>query len=331
VYVDDLLITGDCPSLIHQLKAHLSNWFQMKDLGDLRYFLGLEVARSSKGIFLSQRKYVLDLLQDTGTLNSRPIYLPMDPNAKFQREGQLLDNPDQYRRLIGKVIYLTITRPDIYFTVQVLSQFMSFPTLDHMTAALRVLRYLKKSPGQGILLSSSSAPSLTAYCDSDWGSCVDSRKSTTGYCILLGASPISWRSKKQTVVSRSTAEAEYRAMATTTCEVIWLISLLKDLTLTSLTPALLCCDNQAALYIAANPVFHERTKHIEVDCHYVRDNMKAGIIKPTYVSTKAQLADLFTKIVSVSQHTHLLSKMGVHDIFHTSILRGSVEAERGKG
>ena len=174
---------------------------------------------------------------------------------------------------------------------------MQCPTQAHYNAALRVLRYLKQAPGQGILLSSQSDVCLTAYCDSDWGKCSNSRKSVIGFCIMVGASPISWRSKKQYVVARSTAEAKYRAITTATCEVIWLLSLFNDLGLIALAPALLKCDNQAALYIAANPVFHEHTKHIEVDCHFVREKMQAGIIHPTYFHTKAQLADIFPKIV----------------------------------
>ena len=269
----------------------------------------------------------MDLLKEAGMLNSKPVYLPMDPNTSMTQEGVLLSEPDKYRKLIGKLIYLTITRPDITYTVQVLSQYMQSPSEAHMNAAMRVLRYLKQSPGQGILLSSKSAPTLTAYCDSDWGRCADSRKSVTGYCVLLGDSPVSWRSKKQSVVARSTAEAEYRAMATTTCEVTWLIQLFKDLGLSDLAPVTLKCDNQAALYIAANPVFHERTKHIEVDCHFIRDKMKTGIIQPTYVSTKAQLADVFTKILSIAQHSHLLSKLGVYNIF-TSQLEGECRREQ---
>jgi len=126
-------------------------------------------------------------------------------------------------------------------------------------------------------------------------------------------------------VARSTAEAEYRALATVTCEVIWLLSLFKDLGLSTLAPARLKCDNQAALYLAANPVFHERTKHIEVDCHFIREKMQAGIIHPTYVPTRAQLADVFTKVVSVAQHSFLLSKLGVLDLFSPPNLRGSIE------
>ena len=156
-----------------------------------------------------------------------------------------------------------------------------------------------KCPSQGILLASDSAVQLKTYCDSDWASCPMTRRSTTGYCILLGDSPISWKSKKQAVVSRSSAEAEYRAMALTCCEVTWLVSLLKDLGIKDLKPVDLYCDNQVALYIAANPVFYARTKHIEVDCHFVRDQVNAGKVKTSYVSTKEELADVFTKVVSV--------------------------------
>jgi len=193
---------------------------------------------------------------------------------------------------------------------------MQSPTHEHYHIALRVLRYLKQAPGQGILLSSRSTPSLLAYCDSDWGKCSDSRKSVTGFCVLLGASPISWRSKKQSVVARSTAEAEYRAIATVTCEVIWLLSLFRDLGISGLAPVLLHCDNQAALYIAGNPVFHERTKHIEVDCHFIREKMQAGIILPTYVSTRAQLADIFTKIVLLLNIISVWPSWGFLPCFH---------------
>ncbi|GJY58949.1 retrovirus-related pol polyprotein from transposon TNT 1-94 [Tanacetum coccineum] len=180
----------------------------------------------------------------------------------------------------------------------------------------------------GILLAKDSAVQLKAYYDSDWASFPMTRRSTTGYCILLGDSPISWKSKKQDVVSRSSAEAEYRVMALTCCEVTWLVSLLKELGIKDLEPVDLYCDNQAALYIAANLVFHARTKHIEVDCHYVRDQLKAGKIKPSYIHTKSQLADVFTKVVSVDQHTKLLSKLGVSEATNSQ-LEGECTKEKG--
>ncbi|GJX58760.1 cysteine-rich receptor-like protein kinase 8 [Tanacetum coccineum] len=198
--------------------------------------------------------------------------------------GTPLPDPEVYRSLIGKLIYLTITRPDICYTVQLLSQFMQNPTSVHMQAVKHLLRYLLCAPGQGILLANSSA---------------------------------------QQVVSRSSAEAEYRVMALTCSGVTWSVSLLKDLGVKDLGLVDLKCDNQVAIHIAANPLFHAKTKHIEVDCHYVRDQIKSGLVKPSYVSTKEQVADVFTKVLPTEQHHKLLSKLGVFTASHSQ-LEGSV-------
>lgn len=311
VYVDDLLITGNCPDSISALKITLSNAFHMKDLGPVSYFLGLEIDRSSMGIFISQKKYTLDLLEEFGLTNATPLKLPLDSHLKLTPDkGDALPDPHPYQKLLGKLIYLTVTRPDLSYLVHILAQFMHKPTTVHMQVAKRLLRYLVGNPGQGVLLASTSAAQLTAYCDSDWASCPHSRKSTTGYCILLGSSPISWKTKKQTVVARSTAEAEYRALALTSCEVTWLAALLKDMGLHNLPPTIMKCDNQAALSIAANPVLHEKTKHTEIDCHYIRDKVKSGEIVTQYFSSHAQLADIVTKTLSVRHHSSLLNKIG---------------------
>jgi len=317
VYVDDMMIAGNDKQEIIKLKQQLSSQFHMKDLGELRYFLGLEIVRTAQGLFVSQKKYITDLVREYNLAHSKPMKLPLHTQVKLTAtSGTPLSQPEQYRRLIGKLLYLTLTRPDVSYAVQLLSQYLQSPTTAHMQAALHVVRYLKGSPGQGILMANTSAAQLTAFCDSDWASCPDTRRSTTGYCILLGQSPVSWKTKKQSVVSRSSAEAEYRSMAVTCCEVVWLLSLLKDLGITKLTPVHLKCNNQAALFIAANPVFHERTKHIDIDCHFVRDQIKSGVIQPSYVHTSQQLADLFTKALPTAQHQKLLSKLGVSNLFH---------------
>ena len=311
IYVDDLLICGNNLADIDSLKTMLSSVFHMKDLRPVRYFLGIEIDRTSAGFFLSQKKYTSDILKEFGMSHSKPLQLPMDSHTKLTPDkGAPLTDPRSYQKLVGKLIYLTITRPDIAYSVHILTQFMQHPTTVHMQATKRLLRYLVGTISRGILLATDSAATLTAYCDSDWVGCPFSRKSTTGYCIFFGSSPISWKVKKQAVTARSSSEAEYRAMASTTCEVTWLIALLKDLGLTRLPPTLLKCDNQAALAIAANPVLHERTKHVEIDCHFVRDHVKNGKIKPVQVSSSDQIADIFTKVLSVKLHNSHVSKLG---------------------
>ena len=192
-------------------------------MGTLRYFLGLEIARNSDGIVLSQRHYTHRLLEDTGFLLCQPAVVPMLPKLNLRSdEGDLLPDVAAYRRLIGGLLYLNLSRPDIMFTVHKLSHFVACPRLPHLKAAHRLLRYLISHPGQGIFFSSTHSLQVKAFSDFDWGSCLDTRKSVTGYCVFLGDSLISWRSKKQSTVSRSSAEAEYRALASIASELVWI-------------------------------------------------------------------------------------------------------------
>ncbi|CAH9101687.1 unnamed protein product [Cuscuta europaea] len=292
--------------------SKLTTALRRYDIGHMKYFLVLEVARNPYGIFLCQRKYLLDILAETGFGGARPANFPMTQNHRLQLDSSsLFSAPDQYRRLVGKLIYLTLTRPDISYSVHILTQFMQHPRVALWEVAIRVLRYLKSHPGQGILLRSDSSLSLTGYCDSDWASCPLTRRSLSGYFVTLGSFPISWRTKKQVTVSRSSAEAEYRSMASLTCELIWLKSLLSSLGVSHTDPIHLLCDNQAALHIASNPVFHERTKHIEIDCHFLRDHVQHQTICLSHKASSEQLADIFTKALGAEQFHYLLSKMGV--------------------
>jgi hypothetical protein len=315
VYVDDLIIAGNRPGDIQTFKDYLSACFHMKDLGCLKYFLGIEVARNPAGFVLCQRKYALDIISEAGLLGARPTTVPLEQNHRLALStSTALADPEQYRRLVGRLIYLCFTRPELSYSVHILSQFMQCPREAHWEAALRVVRYLKGNPGQGVFLSSESDLRLHGWCDADWAGCPLTRRSLTGWIVFLGNSPVSWKTKKQHIVSRSSAEAEYRSMAMTTCELTWLKALLESLGVSHPTPMSLHCDSQSALHMSQNPVFHERTKHIEVDCHFIRDAIVAGSITTKFVTSSLQLADIFTKALGKQQYEFLLRKLGIRDL-----------------
>ena len=214
-----MVITGSDQDGIQKLKQHLFSHFQTKDLGKLKYFLGIEVAQSNSGVVISQRKYILDILTDIGMLDCKPVDTPMDPNVKLvPGQGELLRDPGRYRRLVGKLNYLTITRPNILFLVSVVSQFLQSPCDNHWDAVVRILHYIKGTPGQGVLYENRGHTQVIGYSDADWAGSPTDRRSTSGYCVFIGGNLISWKSKKQDVVAISNVETKYRAMALTTCE-----------------------------------------------------------------------------------------------------------------
>ncbi|XP_069143559.1 uncharacterized mitochondrial protein AtMg00810-like [Solanum lycopersicum] len=255
IYVDDMLITGSSLKLIEDTKKALQQAFKMKDLVVLKYFIGIEFTRSAAGILMHQRKYTLELIAEVGLTAAKPAGTPIDINVKLtsklydehvkkaESDEPLIDQTT-YQKIIGKLLYLNMTRPDISFSTQTLSQFLQQPKRSHLDAALRVIRYLKKQSGQGLLLASDSDGQVTAFCDVDWASCPLTRKSVTGYMVKIGRSLTSWKAKKQTTVSRSSAEAEYKSLASTVSELIWLLGLLKEVGTKVQVPVQVYSDSQ---------------------------------------------------------------------------------------
>jgi len=284
----------------------------MKDLGYLRYFLGIEVAYSSRGYLLSRSKYVADILEQARLTDNRTVDTPIEVNARYSSsDGLPLIDPTLYRTIIGSLVYLTITRSDIAYVVHVVSQFVASPSIVHWAAVLRILRYLWGTVFQSLLLSSTSSLELRAYSDADHGSDPTYRKSVTGFCIFLGDFLISWKSKKQSIVSQLSTDVEYRAMTFTTKEIVWLRWLLADIGVSFSHPTPMYCDNQSSIQIAHNSVFHERTKHIEIDCHLTRHHLKHGTIALPFVPSSLQIADFFTKAHSISRFCFLVGKLSI--------------------
>ena len=315
IYVDDMIVTGNDLTEMSKLKDYLSSEFDMKDLGRLKYFLGIEVNRSKQGIFVSQRKYVLDLLGETGMLGCEPIKSPIEKNHGLEEcPDQTPVNKERYQRLVGRLIYLSHTRPDIAYAVSVVSRFMHNPSKQHMDAVVRILRYLKSAPGKGLLFSKHGNTDILGYSYSDWAGKGD-RRSTSGYLTFVGGNLVTWKSKKQKVVSLSSAEAEYRAMVKGICELLWLKRLMGELGFSSEKPMKLFCDNQSAIKIAENPVQHDRTKHVEIDRNFIYEKLENKEIEVPYVSTKGQLADMLTKAQTNSAFSNSLVKLGIYDIY----------------
>ncbi|RVW95612.1 Retrovirus-related Pol polyprotein from transposon TNT 1-94 [Vitis vinifera] len=287
VYVDDIILSGNDMEELQNLKKYLSEEFEVKDLGNLKYFLGMEVARSRKGIVVSQRKYILDLLKETGMLGCKPIDTPMDSQKKLGIEKEM----------------------------SAVSQFMHSPTEEHMEAVYRILRYLKMTPGKGLFFRKTENRDTEVYSDADWAGNIIDRRSTSGYCSFVWGNLVTWRSKKQSVVARSSAEAEYRALAQGICEGIWIKRVLSELGQTSSSPILMMCDNQAAISIAKNPVHHDRTKHVEIDRHFITEKVTSETVKLNYVPTKHQTADILTKALPRPNFEDLTCKLGLYDIY----------------
>ncbi|GJW78576.1 ribonuclease H-like domain-containing protein [Tanacetum coccineum] len=293
IYVDDIILTASSPALLQQIIDSLHNEFDMTDLGALNYFLGISADRNSTGLFLSQRKYALQLLVRAHMVHCNPSRTPVDTVSKLGPEGVPVQDPTLYRSLAGGLQYLTFTRPDLSYAVQQVCLYMHDPREPHFAALKRILRYVRGTVDFGLQLYASATTSLVGYTDADWAGCPSTRRSTSGYCVFLGDNLLSWSAKRQHTLSRSSAEAEYRGVANVVAETAWLRNLLRELHSPLSTATLVYCDNVSAVYMSANPVQHQRTKHIEIDIHFVRDMVTAGQVRVLHVPSRFQILQTF--------------------------------------
>jgi hypothetical protein len=315
VYVDDKLMLSKDQSIIDRLKVQLAAEYELTDLGEARWILGMEIIRDrdKRTIELSQRRYVESILNrfDMGT--SRPVTTPMDPNIKLAKLTEPEVDVKLYQSALGALMYAMLaTRPDLAFSVGALSKHAATPGQAHWAALKRVYRYLRGTVNarltyQGDL--DSTHP--FAYVDADWASDPTDRRSITGYVFMISGGAISWSSKKQTSVALSSTEAEYMAAAAAAKEAIWLRTFLKELDMLSTQPTTLLIDNQSAMALAKNAVFHNRTKHIAIRYHFIREKLDDGELAAEYVPTNNQVADVLTKPLAREKHTRFTEGMGV--------------------
>jgi hypothetical protein len=315
LYVDDLLLFSRTVREIQPLKEALSSAFEMKDLGEAEYVLGINITRNraQKTLVIDQEHYVRDLLREQGLDNGRTVTTPAEGygNLTANDQGDPATDMKTYQQLLGKLNWLVrASRPDIAFVVQKLSQFSHDPGAKHMGGAQRLLRYLSGTRRYGIKYSSQYG--LAGYTDSDFAA-DKSRKSTMGYIFMLAQGAITWSSKMQRSVSTSTAEAEYHALAYAGKEAVWIRNLLEQLGATQDQPTTIYGDNQGALALAKNPEFHARTKHIDVSAHYIRELAEDHVIKLEYKPTSEMLADCLTKPLKAAQHQENVKGIGIQE------------------
>lgn len=317
VYVDDMLVASRNEAKIIGVLNHLSKKFEVKNLGEIKYCLGIEFTRDDEGITMNQKGYVNDILDRFGMLEAKPVATPLDLGTKLTRNEEHPGAEEEnlpYRELVGALMYLAVcSRPDLAYAVSYLSQYSTCYNKTHWVAAKRVLRYLKGTADVGLRFLKSTE-SLTGFVDADWANCLDDRRSYTGYAFILGGGPISWESRKQRTVALSSTEAEYMALTEATKEAMYLRQFLIELGFENLANVRVFNDNNGALKLSENPVFHQRTKHINVRHHFVRDVVKSGLLKVEHISTDDMAADVLTKGLSGPKHVKCLKKLGMEGI-----------------
>lgn len=316
VYVDDLLVTGSDVCAIEDFKKQMNCKFEMSNLGRLSYYLGIEVAQGEGFIELKQSGYAKKLLAKAGMSGCNPTKFPMDPKEQIHKDEKgVAVNSTEFKSIVGGLRYLVHTRPDISFAVGIVSRYMERPTTMHMNAVKRILRYVQGTTGYGLVYTKKSGNNiLTGFADSDLAGHLEDRKSTGGMVFYLNESLITWVSQKQKVVALSSCEAEFMAATAAACQGIWLRNLLSQITAENIGPVTLFIDNKSAIDLAKNPVFHGRSKHIDIRFHFIRECVQRGEIVIKHVCSEGQRADVLTKALPVIKFESMRKLLGVKDL-----------------
>ena len=322
LYVDDLMIGSNCKEMMKETKDALNKRFEMKDLGKLKFCLGIEIVWNDDGSCnLRQKQYLLDVLERFKMTDCKPVSTPLQSGVKLSKSMCATTKKDRddmadvpYRSAVGSLIYLvTGSRPDIAVAVSEVSKYLENPGRLHWAAVKRIIRYLKGTIEMTILLKPKSTD-VVGYCDADWAGDVDTRRSTTGYIFKFGGSPVCWKAKRQPTVALSTAEAEFMSLAHAAQTAIWLRRLLDDLGFVQRSATRIFEDNQGCIAMAKNPVNHERTKHIDIKYHFVRELVACGVIEISYLETEEMLADILTKGMTRDRHVKLCNAIGLQNL-----------------
>lgn len=316
VYVDDLLITGSSKTMINKFKAEMNQRFQMNDLGRLSYYLGIEVEQKDGCIVLKQSGYARKILEKVGMMECNPTTYPMDPKVLITSDesGEAVD-ATMFKSMVGGLRYLLHTRPDISFSVGVVSRYMERPTKIHLEAVKRIMRYVKGTIHYGLVYSEDSRNNvLNGFCDSDLAGHLDDRRSTSGMVFYLNESVITWVSQKQRCVALSSCEAEFMAATAAACQAVWLRNVLSQITSELIGPVKICIDNRSAIDLAKNPVFHGRSKHIDVRYHFIRECVERGEVILQHVSSNEQRADIMTKALIKNKFEDMRKLLGVKNL-----------------
>ncbi|GJY28537.1 retrovirus-related pol polyprotein from transposon TNT 1-94 [Tanacetum coccineum] len=311
IYVDDIIFASTDPKDCDRFSNEMSSKFQMSMMGQISFFLGLQISQNPRGIFINQSKYANEILKKFDLHKSDPVDTPMVERTKLDEDlsGIPVDQT-QYRSMIGSLMYLTASRPDLVFAVCMCARYQSKPTKKHLEAVKRVFRYLQGTINMGLWYPKDTAMALTAYADADHAGCQDTRRSTSGSAQFLGDKLVSWSSKKQTSTSISSTEAEYIAMSGCCAQILWMRSQLSDYGF-AYNHIPLYCDNKSAIALCCNNVQHSRSKHIDIRHHFIREQVEKGVVELYFVRTEYQLADIFTKALPRERFEFILPRLGM--------------------